>query len=269
MSREITLSPDVLRKRQQLVDLRSQLAVLFEYREHMISQEEAHLNALYIDLIGTLQYEEFALKVDVMRLKRKHQLVQSALNRGEIPDMELVEQTVAGEFDEYKQQIEAHAESLRDAKAILTAPLLSEDDAADMKRIYRLLVKRLHPDWNPDLSDEKKDLFVRAQAAYKSCDVQELRNILLRLEAEEPVRIKVETIDDDIARLERSLSDLRKRIEELEKTFPFDHRNLLYDKDWVQNKQEEIRTSISSLQEEKQMWQLFITSQTNPNPPEA
>ena len=262
MNNDILLSPDALAKRQRLVALRSELAELFERRDHMVSQEQPHLTAMYIDLIGRLQYEEFALRVTVMRLKRKHQLVQSAINRGERPDMEMVERIVEAEFVEYQQQIEAQAENIKAAKSFLESPLMSEEDTSDMKRIYRILIKRLHPDWNPDLGDDKKDLFVRAQAAYKSCDVQELRNILLMLDAEEPPQIKAETIDDDIARLEKSLEDIRSRVEKLEAAFPFDHRDKLYDEKWVAEKQAEIKASIEILKDEKLRWEMFIFSQT-------
>ena len=262
MAQEILLSEESLRKRQRIVALRSELAELFEHREYMVTQEKAQLTARYIELIGKLQYEEFALRVDVMRLKRKHQLVQSALNRGERPDMDRIEHIVEAEFIEYQQQIEAQTENLRAAQAFLESPLMSEDDTNDMKRIYRILIKRLHPDWNPDLSEERKELFIRAQAAYKSCDVQELRNILLMLEADEPIQIKEESIDDDIARLERSLEDLRKRVEKLETTFPFDHRERLADKKWIEEKQNDLKESIALLTREKQQWEMFIFTQT-------
>jgi len=269
MTQEILLSPEALEKRCRLVELRSELADLFEKRDSMVSQEEPHLTALYIELIGKLQYKEFALRVEVMKLRRKHQLIQSSLNRGERPDMVLVEQTLEVEFVEYKAQIEAQAEALKAAKSYLSAPLMSEEDFSDLKRIYRILIKRLHPDWNTDLSEEKKELFVRAQAAYKSKDVQELRNILLMLDAEDVPQIKEETIDDDIARLEQSLEDLRSRIDKLNASFPFDHREKLYDKNWIQQKQTEIKDSIERLTEEKEKWQVFIFAQTGVNIGEA
>lgn len=265
MTQDILLSPEALEKRRRIVELRAELADLFEKRDYMISQEKPRLTALYIDLVGKLQYEEFVIRVEVMKLKRKHQIIQAALNRGERPDTEVVERIVELEFIDYQAQIEAQAESIKAAKSYLEAPLMTEEDASDLKRIYRILIKRLHPDWNPDLSEERKELFVRAQAAYKSNDVQELRNILLMIEADEPVQIKEETVDDDIARLERSLADLQTRVDKLNAMFPFDHRDKLYDKDWIENKQAQIKDSIARLTDEKQQWQVFIFAQTGVN----
>lgn len=46
--------------------------------------------------------------------------------------------------------------------------------AARVKDRYRLLVKRLHPDLNPELSQEHRDLWVRVQRAYGAHDLEEL-----------------------------------------------------------------------------------------------
>lgn len=153
MTQEILLSPEALEKRRRIVELRAELADLFEKRDYMISQEKPRLTALYIDLVGKLQYEEFVIRVEVMKIKRKHQIIQAALNRGERPDTEVVERIVELEFIDYQAQIEAQAESIKAAKSYLEAPLMTEEDASDLKRIYRILIKRLHPDWNPDLSE--------------------------------------------------------------------------------------------------------------------
>lgn len=255
---EIAITEEMQQKRQRLMMLRNELADLFETRENMLSQEKPQLTALYTALIGTLQYDEYALQVAIRTLKRKSQLIQAYVNRGARVDYKQVEAQLEQEFYEYKQQLEAQEESLRAAKAILESPMLSPDDSADMKRIYRLLVKRLHPDWNPHLPEPLRDLFIRAQAAYKSCDVQELRNILLMLDSVEKVEVKQETLDDDIARLEKTKADLEAKIAKMNESFPFSYRKQLYDKEWVSQKQETIKHNIAALQEELRTWEAYI-----------
>lgn len=260
---EIAITEEMQQKRQYLIMLRSELADLFETRENMLSQEQPQLTALYTALIGTLQYDEYALQVAIRRLKRKSQLIQVYINRGVRVDYKQIETQLEQEFYEYKQQLNAQEESLRAAKAILEAPEISPDDSADMKRIYRLLVKRLHPDWNPNLPESMRDLFVRAQAAYKSCDVQELRNILLMLDSVEKVEVKPETLDDDIARLEKTKADLVAKIEKMNTCFPFSYRDKLSDKDWVRQKQESIKHNIAALQEELHTWEAYLAKNSS------
>lgn len=257
---DITLSEEALQKRQKIAELRNLLSQLFEEREHMITFEKNLLIAQYTDLIGKLQYEEFVVKVAVMKLKRTAQLIQVSINRGEPIVPQTIAQQIDVEFAEYQQEIEEQIETIKAAKTYLEAPLMSEDDSADMKRIYRLLVKRLHPDWNPEISQDKKDLFIRAQAAYKVCDVQELRNILLMLETEEEIQIKEKNIDDDILRLEKSIDDIKERIHKLENTFPFTFRKQLIDQIWIEKRQSEIRANIQTLTEERMVWETYVST---------
>lgn len=256
---DITLSEEALQKRQKITELRNQLSQLFEEREHMITFEKNLLIAQYTDLIGKLQYEKFVEKVAVMKLKRKAQLMQASINRGEHIVPQAIEQQIDAEFAEYQQEIEEQIETIKAAKSYLEAPLMSEDDSTDMKQIYRLLVKCLHPDWNPEISQNKKDLFIRVQAAYKACDVQELRNILLMLDAED-IQIKEKNIDDDILRLEKSIDDIKERILKLKNTFPFTFREQLDDQTWIKRRQSEIHASIQTLKEERMIWETYVST---------
>ena len=147
---------------------------------------------------------------------------------------------------------------------MLNAPLLSEEEAKELKQLYRLLVKRLHPDWNPDLTQEERDLFVRVQAAYNTANLQELRNILLMIEAKEPIMLREETIDNEITHYEKSVDDLKKRIEELEKTFPFTMREILSNEEEIRKQKDEIKANITKLQEDKNKWAAYVGIMTMP-----
>ena len=105
---EIAITEEMQQKRQRLMMLRSELADLFETRENMLSQEKPQLTALYTALIGTLQYDEYALQVAIRTLKRKSQLIQVYINRGARVDYKQIETQLEQEFYEYKQQLVMH-----------------------------------------------------------------------------------------------------------------------------------------------------------------
>jgi len=221
MAQDIVLSPEVLEKRNRLTALRAELADLFEKREFMVSHERDQLTALYTSLIGQLQYEEYALKVSISKLKRTSELIQAQRNRGEHVDMYSIEQQVETEFREHQRRIEQQLEDIKTANELLNSPILTDEVAAELKNIYRVLVKRLHPDWNDNLTEQESELFVRAQSAYKMCDLPELRNILLVLDKEKSMDdLKVDTIDEEITKLENSRIDLQTKIDKLNETFP-------------------------------------------------
>lgn len=48
---------------------------------------------------------------------------------------------------------------------------------AELKRLYRLLVRRLHPDFNPAPTERLRDAWNRVQAAYRDGDLRELELI--------------------------------------------------------------------------------------------
>lgn len=259
---DIILSEEFVKRLERLAVLRNRLAGLFERREHMVTFESNTLVALYTERVGKLQYEEFTLKVEVMRLKRKAQLMQVYINRGEKIEQQKIEQRLEKEFAEYQRQIDEQTKAIQAANDYLRSPLLSEEENQELKHLYHILVKRLHPDWNPKLSQEMKDMFVRAQAAYKMCNLQELRNILLMLNAEEP---KQEVHEDEITHLEEAICKLEERIKQLNESFPFNLREKIEDEIWVEEQQKEIRERIAKLIEEKKVWELFVGTLTNKN----
>lgn len=260
----IQIPIETQRKQEKLADLKQELAELFERREHMINYERPHLLAAYTKFIGEYKYEEFALQITIKRYKRKAELIQTRINRNEPIIIEAIEQQLNEEFAEYERLLQEQLEQIKAATELLNAPLLSEEEAKELKQLYRLLVKRLHPDWNPDLTQEERDLFVRVQAAYNTANLQELRNILLLIEAKEPIILKEETIDSEITHYEKSVEDFKKRIEELEKTFPFTMREILSNEEEIRKQQDEIKANIAKLQEDKNKWAAYVGVMTMP-----
>lgn len=266
MAQEIVLSPKLLEKRNRVAALRAELADLFEKREYMLSHEREQLTALYTTTIGQLQYKEYALKVAISKIKRTSELIQARRNRGEYVDMAAIMRQVEAEFWEHQQRIQQQIEDLKAANAFLNAPILTEEAAAELKNIYRVLVKRLHPDWNDNLTEQEQELFVRAQASYKMGDLQELRNILLVLNKEKSADdLKEANIDEEIAKLENSRADLQSKIDQLNETFPFTYRERLSDFAWVNSEQEKLKKHIEELTTEKLTWETFLASQSGAN----
>lgn len=257
----IALTPDFVAKRERIATLRTEVASLYELRDHMLTYEQPQLIALYTTKIGQLKYEEYSLEVEVRKQKRQMQLAQAAVNRGEQPDVQKINRIIEDEFAVYQEQLEAQLQSIKASQEYLTSPILPPEDVEEMKHIYKVLVKRLHPDWNPNLPQDKAELFFRAQAAYKMSNLQELRNILLMLNNEDVSHsFTIEEADAEITTLEQSVAQLKKRIKEIEEAFPFTLQDKLYDEKWVEQEQTTIKRHIVQLTEERNKWGLFVSS---------
>ncbi len=247
-------------REEYLAKLKSELAELFERREYMLTYEKSTLLAAYTKWIGSFKYEEFSLQVTIKRQQRKAQIIQAKINRNEPIVIEAVEQQLNEEFAEYERLLQEQLEQIKAATDYLESPVLSDEDAKELKQIYRILVKRLHPDWNPDLTQQERDLFVRVQAAYKTANLQELMNILLMIDAKEPAALQNTDIEEEIAQYEKSIADMKERIEKLEFTFPFTMREMLVDEEQLKRQQEEIQANISKLREDEKKWMAYVAA---------
>lgn len=221
---------------QQIEQLRKEFAVLFEKRNHMLTYEEPILTSFYLNSIGSMQFRVFTLKGDLAILNEKIRMGQVFFNRNELPNWAEIEQQVKQQFVSFQQKVAAEESRLASARDFLKSDFLSDEESKQLKEVYRLLVKRLHPDINPNQPENERDLFYSVQAAYQLLDILTLNQILLALN--EPTNSLPEVVIDlklQIDKLTKMTTDLQEKINSLNDTFPFVYRDLLYDIPWLES----------------------------------
>lgn len=135
-----------------------------------------------------------------------------------------------------------------------------EDEFAGMdikqkvKELYRRIVKKLHPDMNPNVTERQKELWNMAQKAYKEWDVETLEKIY-----DEINEVSVEEMPDTeetLEELEKMLEKLKNRrrelineIEKLKSEFPYTEKSLLENEEAVAKIQEELNAKIKEYEE--------------------
>ena len=105
---------------------------------------------------------------------------------------------------------------------------------------------------------------MRVQAAYKTANLQELRNILLMIDVQSPSNRQDKEIEQEIAQYEKSIADMKERITKLEQTFPFTMREMLADEEQLKKQQEEIQTNISKLRKDEEKWMAYVAAMSMP-----
>lgn len=252
MTEAITIHPTTARLIHRMEELKRESANLFYKRDEMLTYEYPRLCSLYLTEIGQLKYEEFSLQTDVKVLSLRLSLIQSYINRNQAPDYDAIEERIRIEKDNYKRLLNEKMEDIKAAREYLAAPLMTPEESRELRAIYMLLVKKLHPDINPGQPERHKELFLKVVAAYKTQDLATLRQILLMIDTDSVENLPAETLQDQIEKLEKTVEGIRERITELESQFPFDLRDKIYDKDWVAEQQNLIKESIKALTEKKQ-----------------
>jgi len=225
---------------------------LFTRHKYMVENESVVLTSLYLEKLGRLQLELLEKQTEASRLKMKMKLIQAAINRNEQPDLRAIEHEIQARLQNYYAQIQAQSAALDEAHKVLSH-LISEEETQKLKEIFRVLCKRLHPDLNPNQTEDERDLFIKVKAAYDLQRLSDLQNILLYMEdsnKEELILISSDEKVERIKHLENQVISLKLKIDQLKQSFPFSIEVLISDEDYIVQKQEELRIQIKTYEEE-------------------
>ena len=180
----------------------------------------------------------------------KRDMLQAYVNRDEKPDVVTVNREIDRKLEDYYKVLRDQEEQLKAAKKFLSGGFLSSEETKEIKDIYHVLVKQLHPDLHPEQTEEEQELFLKAQAAYRMSELQILRDILLKLGSPENKEKEICTIDL-IQNLKDRIGKLKHQIAELNNSFPFIYRENLKDEKWIKAQVDEIDAACAELEKRK------------------
>lgn len=249
---DLTEEQKQLHARSEL--LKKEFTDLFSRKNDMLSFEENLLTALFLNSIGRKQYSLYCLQVELSMIRQRIDRIQAYLNRNESPDLEAIDKEIKKLFAEYQQKIEAESKRLAAAVDYLKGEFLSDEETKKIKVVYRLIVKKLHPDINPAVTEYEKDLFVKAQAAYELNDLNVLNEILLSINldhADATLQVTPIELSEFVLQMESNVLRLREQIEKLELRFPFSLKEQLSDEAWITGEQEKLELEMNVLIKEK------------------
>jgi len=153
-------------------------------QDEMINAIKPNLEAEYQKTIGYKELECMENEIASRRLKRQIELLQAAINRQEEIDLDRIEQQLDDEFQEWYEKVEKQYNKVKEAQDRIEG-LMSDEDNAEFKTLYRKLVFKLHPDLNPYQSEDEVNLWHRIQLAYQSGDLDELRSLMIILKSQD------------------------------------------------------------------------------------
>lgn len=248
----IILNPEFESLVKEIEELKIQIATLIEERDQLFYHDCKLIKAEYMSKIGVLEYKIYEFQMKYLRLKRKLELYQVYINRQEIPNETQIETQLEIEYQEYEQKIKDMYDDVQNSLASLTGKVLSEEDSAEVKKLYRILIKKLHPDLNHNYNDKTKELFFKVEYAYQNGDLKTLQNILLLIEdidtnKDELEVGELEELKNKKKKLLVIIEDLYSAIDKIKNSFPYNQLNFIKNEKQIIIKQKELNATLDDL----------------------
>lgn len=253
---DLITHPEARRLTEERDLLRDELARLLAEAHDLVETVGPNLLAMYQNKIGAWELRRLEAECAVARLRREIELAQAAMNRGEAPDPGAINAQIEAEFTTWRQRVQEAADRLRDAQLRMSHKLSPEEDR-ELKRLYRELVKDLHPDMNPGRGEELAQLWRRVQDAYGRADVEELRAfaLMVRPGVTVPSSDPIRDLSLEVADLKGQVARRIAEIDGIQKQPPFNLRESLADEAWLAARRAALDAEIASLESRRESLQ--------------
>ena len=205
----------------------------------------------FIELFGDLRLEMLKVEIEIAKIKKEMEYLVRKKNRNESYDLEEMDDFVNQALEGMRAQYERMKEEQTQLK---NKKMLSQEEVKEVKRLYRRLVKLVHPDLNPHQTKEQKELWHQLQEAYQNNDLVWLRelNVLIVFKTKGHEEVEIEDLEDKIEVMREEIALLKE--EDL-----YQMRELVFDEEWIEAYKEQYERERSdfevylrSLQKEKE-----------------
>lgn len=248
----IILFPEFVTIKAEIEKLHTELSMLLLERDELKYVECKNIEMHYMLSLGALEYKAFELHCGMLRLKRKIELIQAKKNRQEKISIAAIEQTLDEEFEEYQEKLNEEIEKMNAALERGKGTPLTAEENKELKTLYRTIVKSLHPDINPDVSEAQVTLFNNAVEAYKNGDLASLR--IIKEMVAEPIMPKpsengLTVLKHEKERLLKTLDLIREQIKDIKNSYPYTLKPIVNSEEEIAKKKAEFEDTIAQLKD--------------------
>ena len=258
----IALPPEYVRLREDVGRLRAESLALLLERDELVHVVCRNIEMRYMLTLGGLEYKVYELRCTVLRLKRKIEMIQARRNRQEKIVLSEIESALDDEFDAYRRRLDEQIGRMNAALERNRGELLSKEDARELKKLYREIVKALHPDLHPEADPAQVWLFHNAVSAYENGDLNGLRLIGEMVSAPVlPDRDEdgLVALAKERERLTELLEAVREEIEGLKEEYPYILKSIVESPERTAAKRAELERDAARLRETHVLYQNRLT----------
>lgn len=248
----VIVFPDFEKLKNEVERMRTESSMLLLERDELQFVICKNIETEYMLKLGSIEYKAYQAQCLSLRLKRKIELIQAKKNRQEKVIISAIEETLDSEFAEYQKQLNEQIDKMNDALKRSKAEVLSDEDNKKLKKLYRKIVKALHPDINPDVSQAQVQLFDNAVSAYKNGDLGTLR-IIGEMVGNSPLpeqhKDALTQLNEEKERLQNLLKAIRDSIEQIKSEYPYTMKEIIEDEEQTEQKKKELENILSQYNE--------------------
>lgn len=213
-------------------------------RRDSLKKDALHWQDEYIRVFGELIMEVYKQQVECIKLKKSIAFCQAERNHGNTPDKEKLDDYISGIMSGYYEQLRSMVDENKACKEAKSVP---EYDVLRIKKIYRDIAKKLHPDISPLTAQypELMELWYRMVSAYNCNSLNEteevaaLINSFLERNGEEHFEMTIPNVTERITALEAEIQDIVT-------TAPYNYRELLCDQKLVEEKKQSLNEELET-----------------------
>lgn len=258
---EISLTPEYSSTLKNYEMLRESLLQTEVEKKYLLHQALPELQAIYLSKVGKLKLELLESRIEVYRLKRKMELIQSCINRQSEIVPEAIDILLEKEMQAQRKNLEEESKKLDKAMRFISLQIMKIEEAVELKNIYYKLARKLHPDLNPDSSETMKMLWLKVSECYQQGDLNQMK-LLEILSLHETTTDSTPTLVEELKRrneiLSSRISQLMKEIEHIKTNFPFTYSERLKDTLWIDAENNDSLNAIAKTLEERTAYEKAI-----------
>ncbi|MEG2343687.1 MAG: hypothetical protein RSB52_05930 [Acidaminococcaceae bacterium] len=229
-------------------NLREQLAALIFELDQTIFHDSQNLEAEYMVTLGQLEFQSYVSQCDILRIRRKLEIVKDLVEQKRVVDLALVEKILDIDFADYLTNLQEQANLMKLALAHGQLPPLSANQQEQLSKLYHDLLWSLHPALTSKAYPEGAPYLRQAVAAYSKKDLVALSELTQTVKEAKVPELDATALAAQAETWPTAITAVSEQLTLLKKGFPFNKLTLLRNASELLAKQTEINEHIAYYQ---------------------
>lgn len=249
----IILHPEFLKTINSINELKESIADLLEEKDYLTYYTCRNIEVDYMLKVGFLESKLLELEVKIEKAKKRIKLIESYINEDKPINNEEIENKLSENFSEIESELNEMKKMVNFAFEYCNTDKyeISEDDIKEIRDVYRDVLRKLHPDINPNITPDERRILFQATQYYEERNLKFLRSLkslcIREKTLEETVEIdELEKLQERKKRYEKIRRNIVRSITCMKNIFPYNQIEFLKDENEVRKKKDEINQEIES-----------------------